>query len=94
MAKQPCLDHVVLLLPYAQLQDLPAWVTNNFTVSEGGKSAILATTPHIFWAHKRFLGKHADGKTENKLILFRDGSYLELIAFVNDDPEKRKGHWW
>lgn len=39
-------------------------------------------------------GKHADGKTENKLILFRDGTYLELIAFVNDDPEKRKGHWW
>lgn len=39
-------------------------------------------------------GQHADGKTENRLVLFRDGTYLELIAFVNDDPEKRKGHWW
>ncbi|EME48620.1 hypothetical protein DOTSEDRAFT_141842 [Dothistroma septosporum NZE10] len=39
-------------------------------------------------------GTHADGKTENKLILFADGTYLELIAFINDDPEKRRGHWW
>lgn len=27
-------------------------------------------------------------------MLFRDGTYLELIAFVNDDPQKRKGHYW
>ena len=50
------------------------------------------------WITKNFTvspgGKHADGKTENRLVLFRDGTYLELIAFVNDDPEKRKGHWW
>lgn len=39
-------------------------------------------------------GRHADGKTENRLVLFRDGSYLELIAFIRDDPEKRKGHFW
>lgn len=39
-------------------------------------------------------GTHADGKTENRLVLFQDGTYLELIAFVNDDPDKRKGHWW
>ncbi|TKA80647.1 hypothetical protein B0A55_01858 [Friedmanniomyces simplex] len=39
-------------------------------------------------------GKHADNKTENRLILFSDGTYVELIAFINDDPEKRKGHWW
>lgn len=37
MSKQPCLDHVVLLLPYEQLQNLPAWVTNNFTISDGGE---------------------------------------------------------
>jgi hypothetical protein len=50
------------------------------------------------WITKNFTispgGRHADGKTENRLLLFRDGTYLELIAFVNDDPEKRKGHWW
>lgn len=39
-------------------------------------------------------GRHGDNKTENRLILFQDGTYLELIAFINDDPEKRKGHWW
>jgi hypothetical protein len=39
-------------------------------------------------------GVHADGKTENKLICFRDGSYIELISFVNDDPQYREGHWW
>lgn len=39
-------------------------------------------------------GVHADGKTENRLVLFQDGSYLELIAFIDDDPEKRRGHWW
>ncbi|RMX81288.1 hypothetical protein D0869_06922 [Hortaea werneckii] len=27
-------------------------------------------------------------------ILFRDGTYLELIAFVHDHPERRKGYWW
>jgi Glyoxalase-like domain len=36
----------------------------------------------------------SDGKTENKLICFRDGTYIELIAFINDDPNKRRGHWW
>jgi hypothetical protein len=50
------------------------------------------------WIRKNFIvspgGRHADGKTENRLILFRDGTYLELIAFVNDDPDKRKGHFW
>ena len=50
------------------------------------------------WITKNFTvspgGQHADGKTENRLVLFKDGTYMELIAFVNDDPEKRRGHWW
>ncbi|GAB7357992.1 hypothetical protein MBLNU230_g0159t1 [Neophaeotheca triangularis] len=74
MATEAQLDHVILLLPYKDIIDPPAWLTNNFTISPGGR--------------------HADGKTENRLILFRDGTYLELIAFINDDPEKRRGHWW
>ncbi|KAF2172432.1 hypothetical protein M409DRAFT_63121 [Zasmidium cellare ATCC 36951] len=48
------------------------------------------------WLTKHFTispgGRHADGKTENKLILLSDGSYLELIAFTSEDA--RKGHWW
>lgn len=48
------------------------------------------------WLTKHFTispgGRHADGKTENKLVLFSDGTYLELIAFTSQ--EARKGHWW
>ena len=39
-------------------------------------------------------GRHRDNKTENRLILFPDGSYLELIAFIDDDPKHKEGHWW
>ena len=39
-------------------------------------------------------GRHGDNKTENRLVLFPDGSYLELIAFIDDDPKHREGHWW
>ncbi|KAF7549330.1 hypothetical protein G7046_g8391 [Stylonectria norvegica] len=40
-------------------------------------------------------GEHADGLTVNKLIIFSDGTYIELIAFQdNVDPEKRKTHRW
>ncbi|PMD32791.1 hypothetical protein L207DRAFT_518617 [Hyaloscypha variabilis F] len=39
-------------------------------------------------------GVHAGGQTENKLIVFEDGSYIELIAFVHDDPKHRVGHRW
>ncbi|MEO8606717.1 MAG: VOC family protein [Chloroflexota bacterium] len=42
-----------------------------------------------------FGGAHADGKTHNSLIVFRDGTYLELLAPTNPalldqvDPEDR-----
>ncbi|KAG8628128.1 hypothetical protein KVT40_004001 [Elsinoe batatas] len=70
----PKIDHIIVGLPYSDLQSLPTWLTDNFTIAPGGR--------------------HADGKTENKLIIFKDGSYIELIAFINDDPENKKGHWW
>lgn len=38
-------------------------------------------------------GEHAGGMTHNALIAFQDGSYIELIAFL--EPEKRTSHrWW
>jgi hypothetical protein len=38
-------------------------------------------------------GEHAGGMTHNALIAFADGSYIELIAFI--DPEQRSTHrWW
>jgi len=70
----PHLDHIILLLPYASLIDLPSYFTKNFTITPGGR--------------------HAHNETENKLICFQDGSYIELIAFVNDDPKLKEGHWW
>ncbi|HEX6288435.1 MAG TPA: VOC family protein [Herpetosiphonaceae bacterium] len=37
-------------------------------------------------------GTHADGLTRNALIAFADGTYLELIAFV--DPDDRRDNTW
>lgn len=71
----PVLDHIVLLVPHENLANLPAWITDAFTVLDGGA--------------------HAGGETENKLIVFQDGSYIELISFVRGlDPEKRARHRW
>jgi catechol 2,3-dioxygenase-like lactoylglutathione lyase family enzyme len=39
-------------------------------------------------------GEHADGLTRNALIPFVDGSYLELVAFVDpDDPRDNVWGW-
>ncbi|KAK7464143.1 hypothetical protein VKT23_006308 [Stygiomarasmius scandens] len=49
-------------------------------------------------------GQHADGLTENALIILADGIYLELISFIHppefygppQSPERqrRDNHWW
>ena len=48
-------------------------------------------------------GKHADGLTENALIVLADGVYIELLQFIkspseyalgSDDRHKRESHWW
>ncbi|TLS21541.1 uncharacterized protein PpBr36_10255 [Pyricularia pennisetigena] len=39
----PLLDHIVILVPPRVLQDLPAWLTDNFTVITGGVHAGGAT---------------------------------------------------
>jgi hypothetical protein len=40
-------------------------------------------------------GKHADGLTENVLVVLPDGVYLELIAFCETTTkEQREAHWW
>jgi hypothetical protein len=50
------------------------------------------------WIPKNFTvtpgGTHSDLKTENKLVCFEDGSYIEFISFVNDDPANREEHRW
>lgn len=39
-------------------------------------------------------GRHADNVTENKLILFQDGVYLELISFIPGQEHGRTSHRW
>ncbi|KAF4998314.1 hypothetical protein FDECE_11831 [Fusarium decemcellulare] len=74
-ALKPILDHIVILVSYQTLQELPKRLEGALTVIDGGT--------------------HADGRTLNKLILFSDGVYIELIAFQDGlDPEKRKTHRW
>ncbi|UKZ75112.1 hypothetical protein TrVFT333_002784 [Trichoderma virens FT-333] len=68
-------DHVILLIPHAQLASPPQWLSEAFTILDGGV--------------------HEGGMTENKLIIFQDGLYLELIAFVDGlNPQHRAMHPW
>ncbi|MBA3389228.1 MAG: VOC family protein [Rubrobacter sp.] len=39
-------------------------------------------------------GEHADGLTRNALVPFQDGSYLELVAFVNPDDSQDNVWGW
>src|SRR5215472_5326879 len=39
-------------------------------------------------------GRHADNKTQNTLVVFESGFYIELIAFIPPEEESRQGHWW
>lgn len=45
-------------------------------------------------------GQHAGGVTENQLVLFQDGVYVEIIAFVGgsgsreEDERRRRSHRW
>lgn len=66
---------------------------------------IVVLVPYSFvesppaWFSELFVsypgGRHADGVTENTLVLLSDGSYIEFIAFVpGADPRGREGHRW
>jgi len=54
------------------------------------------TSPPDWFAHLGFTfypgGRHADGLTENTLVLLADGSYIEFIAFV--PGAARQKHKW
>src|SRR5215210_8497029 len=45
-----------------------------------------------FWV--TFGGEHADGLTHNALVPFADGTYLELVAFVDPDDERDNVWGW
>ncbi|CCX32269.1 glyoxalase-like domain-containing protein [Pyronema domesticum] len=48
------------------------------------------------WIARNFIvtpgGRSKDGQIENRLIMFEDGSYIELIAFINDSTYLRNDH--
>jgi hypothetical protein len=68
-------DHVILLIPHSQLGSPPQWLSDAFTILDGGV--------------------HEGGMTENKLVIFADGIYLELIAFADGlNPQHRAMHPW
>ncbi|KAK1561550.1 glyoxalase [Colletotrichum navitas] len=58
---------------------------------------VLASLPS--WISSEFTiltgGRHADGLTENKLVIFADGTYVEFISFVEGiSQEERLKHKW
>ncbi|OAP57976.1 hypothetical protein AYL99_07066 [Fonsecaea erecta] len=60
-------DHVILLLDTPDFENPPSWLTDNFTIIEGGT--------------------HAGGSSRNKLIIFPDGTYIELINWITEPKE-------
>lgn len=38
-------------------------------------------------------GEHAGGQSHNALIAFRDGTYIELFAFIHPNQESTQAHW-
>lgn len=71
---EPGLDHIVILVPYETLHNLPAWLTDAFAISSGAQDG--------------------EGVTERKLIVFRDGIYIQLVAFVPGQEQRRPQHPW
>jgi hypothetical protein len=84
--------------------DLPTLNMTSFSLSSlsSGASSININATDIS-SRVTPGGRHADGLTENALVIFEDGVYLELISFIHS-PEHylpgsveraaREGHWW
>lgn len=64
-ATTPQIDHLILLVSTADFLNPPTWLSDNFTIIEGGV--------------------HSRGTSRNKLIVFKDGTYIELFNWI-DDP--------
>jgi len=102
------LDHIVILVPYSYLSGLPGLdkpstaTTSAGTDSQGGSGSSGGDGGAPSWFRELFTfspgGRHADGVTENVLVLFGDGVYLEFIAFTPEagaaGSRGRQGHKW
>ncbi|KAL3476759.1 hypothetical protein BJX99DRAFT_227261 [Aspergillus californicus] len=68
-SQQVYIDHLLLQFDHEKFETLPSWISNNFTVIEGGV--------------------HTSGLSRNKLIVFRDGTYLELYNWISKPNDWR-----
>ncbi|KAL4779562.1 hypothetical protein BJX76DRAFT_75801 [Aspergillus varians] len=69
-SQQVYIDHLLLQFNQEQFETLPSWISDNFTVIDGGV--------------------HAGGLSRNKLIVFTDGTYLELYNWITKPDDWRK----
>jgi len=60
------IDHIVLLVSTPFFENPPSWITDNFTITPGGR--------------------HTGQASRNKLIIFADGTYLELFNWYDSPP--------
>ncbi|KAL3435564.1 hypothetical protein BDV09DRAFT_70133 [Aspergillus tetrazonus] len=64
------IDHLLLQSSQEQFDYVPKWISDNFTVIDGGV--------------------HTGGWSRNKLIVFKDGTYLELYNWITKPEDWRK----
>ncbi|KAL4999327.1 hypothetical protein BDV10DRAFT_165203 [Aspergillus recurvatus] len=68
--QQVYIDHLLLQFSQEQFDPIPTWISDNFTVIDGGV--------------------HTGGLSRNKLIVFKDGTYLELYNWITKPDDWRK----
>ncbi|KAJ0422193.1 hypothetical protein BJY00DRAFT_311257 [Aspergillus carlsbadensis] len=69
-SQQVYIDHLLLQFSQERFETLPRWISDNFTVIDGGV--------------------HTGGLSRNKLIIFRDGTYLELYNWITKPEDWRE----
>ena len=88
MAPAACVqDHVILLLSTQDFETLPSWLTDNFNVLEGGNH----TGSSLFFEFSLLLTDPSGQPSRNKLIVFKDGTYLELFNWI--EPPREPNAW-
>jgi hypothetical protein len=82
------IDHVVLLLSTEDFENPPPWLSKNFNILEGGvhsgTTRDIPFQPMLLPAHPCSLGQ----SSRNKLIVFADGTYLELFNWFDKPPDE------
>ena len=82
------IDHIILLVSKEEFDNPPAWLSENFNILEGGvHSGTLIYHSSIYVIGK--LTFDALGQpSRNKLIVFKDGTYLELFNWFDKPPDE------